>query len=128
LSLVAESGGVIVGHILFFPIHIRSQAGLHPSLALAPVSVLPEFQNQGIGSRLVKAGLEICRNRGDRSVIVLGHKKYYPRFGFTPAGQWGIRCPFPSLPDSFMALELAPEGLAGVEGLVEYPAEFAEVG
>jgi putative acetyltransferase len=127
LSLVAEIEGRIVGHILFCPIEIRSEGKVFPSLALAPMAVLPEFQKQGIGSQLVREGLKRARKLGFKSVIVLGHAAYYPRFGFEPAGKWGIRPPFKVPDDVFMALELVKDGLKGIQGTVEYPSEFNDV-
>ena len=127
LSLVAEIEDRIVGHILFYPIEIKSDDQVFPSLALAPMAVLPEYQKQGIGSRLVEEGLKKARKLGSKSVIVLGHAAYYPRFGFEPAGKWGIRPPF-EVPDAvFMALELVRDGLKDIQGTVEYPPEFNEV-
>ena len=127
LSLVAEMDGVIVGHILFTRIRIVSDDKEYPSLALAPMSVLPAYQNQGIGSALVRAGLEKCRDMGFGSVIVLGHKDYYPRFGFKPASMWGITAPFDVADDVFMALELSENSLDGVSGTVQYAASFMEL-
>src|SRR5687768_12754433 len=84
LSLVAEVSDEIVGHILFFPIKIKNGWQSHASLALAPMSVLPEFQRNGIGGELITKGLEVARALGFKSVIVLGHFEYYPKFGFEP--------------------------------------------
>jgi putative acetyltransferase len=124
LSLIAEAQGQIVGHILFFPIEIRGDSGIFSSLALAPMSVLPEFQKQGIGSRLVQEGLKRAARLGFTSVIVLGHAEYYPRFGFLKASRWGIQAPFKVPDEVFMALELVPDGLRDVRGTVVYPAEL----
>ena len=125
LSLVAELNGQVVGHILFTPIQIINIQESFVSLALAPVSVLPEFQNQGIGSQLILAGHQKAKELGFKSVIVLGHEHYYPRFGYTPAFTWGIKAPF-DLPsdDLFMALELIDGALTRVAGTVIYPPEF----
>jgi putative acetyltransferase len=87
LSLVAEQGGQIVGHILFSDLPIVTGAGTVSSLALAPMAVLPECQNQGIGSALVRRGLEVCREQGHQIVIVVGHPHFYQRFGFSPGLQ-----------------------------------------
>jgi predicted N-acetyltransferase YhbS len=127
LSLVAEVPGSIVGHILFYPIDIKGRTGAFPSLALAPMAVLPESQRKGIGSQLVKEGLKRARKLGFKSVIVLGHAAYYPRFGFEPASRWDIRPPF-EVPDNvFMAMELVKDGLKDIQGTVEYPPEFSDV-
>ena len=128
LSIVAECNEVIIGHILFFPIKVRGVTASYESLALAPVSVKPEFQNKGIGGQLIIYGLDKARELGFHSVIVLGHKHYYPRFGFEPVGKWGINAPFDVPAEAIMALELVPDGLKGVSGTVEYPEEFDDVG
>jgi len=127
LSLVAEVDGTVSGHILFYPVVIESGAGSHWTLALAPMAVIPELQNKGIGSALVAAGLEAAKRQGHRSVIVLGHAEYYPRFGFRPASKWGIRAPFEAPDEAFLALELVPGELADKRGAVRYPAEFEGV-
>ena len=127
LSLVAVVGGRVVGHILFYPTKIKSNDASYGSLSLAPMAVLPEYQKQGIGSRLVEEGLKKARRLGFKSVIVLGHAAYYPRFGFEPAGKWSIRPPFEVPDDVFMALELVKDGLKDIQGTVEYPPEFNDV-
>ena len=127
LSLVAAIENKLVGHILFTRIKIEGAKKLINALALAPMAVLPDHQGQGIGSRLVQAGLVSAKSLGFEAVIVLGHEKYYPRFGFEPASKWNIRAPF-SVPDPvFMALELEKGVLDGVEGIVEYAAPFMEL-
>lgn len=127
LSLVAEKDGVVVGHILFSPVVIKGPGGETPALALAPMCVLPEFQGRGVGTALVRRGLEECRRLGHRIVIVVGHADYYPRFGFAPAGARGLALPFEAPPEVFLALELAPGALDGVSGEIVYPAEFHDV-
>lgn len=127
LSLVAEQGGKVVGHILFTPIKIKDGDTSAPALALAPMAVLPEFQNQGIGTALVKHGLEECGRAGHKIVVVVGHAEYYPRFGFVKAGEKSLNLPFEAPDDVFMVLELVPGVLNGVRGEVVYPQEFHEV-
>lgn len=126
LSLVAEHDGEIVGHILFTKLIIKDGDKQHESLALAPVSVLPNYQRKGIGSALIRTGLQFARELGFPSVIVLGHEDYYPRFGFTPACDKGIRSPFFVSNESFLALELRDGSLDDVKGTVVYPKEFFE--
>ena len=115
VSLVAERAGKIVGHILFSDMPILTGAGTVPALALEPMSVLPEFQNQGIGSALLRCGLEECRQLGHKIVVVLGHPHFYQRFGFSPELAAHLESPF-SGKDSFMAVELVPGALHGVAG------------
>jgi len=128
LSLIAESNNRIVGHILFTKIDIVDEGGKsHTSLALAPVAVLPGDQQQGIGAMLINTGLTIAKSMGYRSVIVLGHEHYYPKFGFAPASTWSIKPPFDVPDEVFMALELVPDGLNGVSGVVRYAEPFEQV-
>jgi len=127
LSLVALHHEAIVGHILFTKILIKNSVTVYESLALAPVSVHPDHQRTGIGSALIRAGLQKARELGYNSVIVLGHEHYYPKFGFLPASGWEIRAPFEVPSAAFMALELRPGGLSGVSGTVEYAREFEAV-
>jgi predicted N-acetyltransferase YhbS len=127
LSLVAISDRAISGHILFTKIRIKNSSSIHESLALAPVSVHPDLQHRGIGTALIRAGLQKAGNLGYGSVIVLGHEHYYPKFGFLPAAGWQIKAPFEVPSNAFMALELKPGGLSGVNGTVEYAREFEMV-
>jgi len=125
LSLVAELNGQVVGHILFTPIVIDNGGQQFPSLVLAPVSVLPEFQKMGVGGQLIRAGHQKAKELGFQSVILLGHPGYYPRFGYRSASTWGIKTHF-DLPsdDVFMAVELTENALSGVSGMVIFPPEF----
>jgi putative acetyltransferase len=123
LSLVAVQNDAVVGHILFSPI----QVGKSAALALAPMAVRPELQRQGIGSELVRAGLGTCARLGHQVVVVVGHPEFYPRFGFVPARPHGIEAPFPVPDEAFMVREISPGGLAGVSGMVIYPAPFSAV-
>jgi putative acetyltransferase len=127
ISLVAERDGVVVGHILFSPVRVEGSGGAVDAVALAPVAVDPAHQGRGVGSRLVRAGLEACRAGGHAAVFVLGHPKYYPRFGFAPASGHGIRCEFPVPEELFFALELRPGALRGVTGTVRYHPEFSRL-
>jgi predicted N-acetyltransferase YhbS len=96
-----------------------------PAVALAPLAVLPGYEETRAGTALMRAGLEACRAAGHRIVIVLGHPKYYRRFGFRPARGIGIEPPDPAWSDdAFMALELEPGALAGVRGTARYSPPF----
>ncbi|SCJ97532.1 Predicted acetyltransferase [uncultured Clostridium sp.] len=126
LSLVAEDNGKVVAHLMLTKANINNKGNSVETLALAPVSVLPEYQGKGIGSKLINVALESARRLGYKSVIVLGHDKYYPKFGFVPASKYEIRAPF-DVPDaSFMAKELNDGSLISVSGIVEYAKEFFE--
>lgn len=121
LSLLAFMDGRAVGHILFTTAHLDSENGLSVSI-LAPLAVLPDYQNRGIGGELVNAGLEALSNAGADLVFVLGHPSYYPRFGFQPAGRLGLDAPFP-IPeknaDAWMVLALKAGLIGNVSGRIE---------
>jgi len=124
LSLVAVCKEQIVGYILLSRIKIRSASIDHDSLAVAPVAVLPQYQNRGIGGILLNEAHERARILGFRSAILLGHATYYPKFGYKEAASFHIQLPFDVPPENCMAIELVKNGLSGIEGTVEYPAEF----
>ena len=122
ISLVAEEDGRVVGHILFSDLPIVTPGGEVQALALAPLAVLPSHQRRGIGSRLVRQGLRSCTGAGHRIVVVLGHPEFYPRFGFSAKTAERLKSPYSG--PAFMAIELVPGALGGVEGEVRYPPPF----
>lgn len=126
LSLVAEVDGALAGHILLTRIVIKDDERETPSLALAPVSVRPSFQGKGIGGALIKASHERARELGHQSIILLGHESYYPRFGYHPTADYGIRLPFEAPAENCMLIELQKGSLDGIQGVVQYPPEFME--
>ncbi|UUI40609.1 GNAT family N-acetyltransferase [Oceanobacillus oncorhynchi] len=127
LSIIAvNQQNNILGQILFSKITVENNEKTTASLALAPVSVHPDYQKQGIGSMLIKEGLEKVKAAGYPSVIVLGHADYYSRFGFKPASLWGIQAPFDVPDGAFMALELTPGALKDASGVVHYSEAFSE--
>jgi putative acetyltransferase len=126
ISLVATDSGQAVGHIFFSPVWIESQDALSTGMGLGPLAVLPEHQNRGVGSLLVREGLRECQHIGRELIVVVGHAAYYPRFGFVQADQKGLRCEYPVRPEVFMVAELKPSALMGVHGLVKYRPEFNE--
>lgn len=125
ISLVAKYNNDIVGHILF------TQAKLENSeikmAALAPMSVKPEFQNTGIGSALIEYGLNECKENGYQAVVVLGHPNYYPKFGFCPSINFGIKSEYDVPTEVFMIKELVSNSLDGLNGIVKYHEEFSKL-
>lgn len=117
LSLVAEHREAIVGHILFSPVTLEDQTDLK-LFGLAPMAVNPSLQNRGVGSLLVEEGIARCRREQGDAIVVLGHPNYYPRFGFRPSVQFGLRSDYDVPDDVFMLLELR-QGVFSNSGRVE---------
>ena len=126
LPLVAERGGRVLGHVAFSPVRVGRGAAAWHALALGPMAVDPDHQRGGIGSALVRAGLERCREARHTVVFVLGHAGYYPRFGFEPATARGLEYEGgPRFAPAFFVAELEPGALRGRAGVVYYRPEFA---
>ncbi|WP_293677058.1 GNAT family N-acetyltransferase [uncultured Phenylobacterium sp.] len=119
-ELVSETEGAVDGHILFSRLWADSTALF---AALAPMSVHPDRQRAGLGSALVRAGLESAREFGAHGVLVLGHPAYYPRFGFAAETAGKISAPYAGSP-AFMALALE-HGAFDHPLSVAYPAAFS---
>jgi putative acetyltransferase len=125
VSLVALVDGKVAGHILFSPVTLSSRPGLR-LMGLAPMAVAPDRQRQGIGSALVRAGLEECRRLAADGVVVLGHAAFYPRFGFVPASRFSLTCEYDVPDDVFMAMELRSGALTDSAGVIRYHPAFAQ--
>lgn len=125
VALVAEEAGEIVGHIVFSPVALDPGPAL-PGLGLAPVAVLPAQQRRGIGSQLIRAGLDACRDLGIDIdfVVVLGEPEYYQRFGFTRASTFGLGNEY-GVDEPFMVIELRRGCLEGVQAVARYAPAFA---
>ena len=123
ISLVAEEGGRVVGHVAFSPVTIDGKEG---GLGLAPVAVASDYQRRGVGRQLIEDGIKRARESVTTFVVVLGHPEYYPRFGFQKASNFGLQNEY-GADDAFMVLELRSGGLPN-GGLVKYCDEFAMFG
>ena len=119
LSLVAEADGLLVGHIMFTKITI----GGAEALCLGPVSVLPRYKKQGIGSALINRGHEIATELGYSLSLLVGYAEYYPRFGYEQASKYGITQPLPA-PDECVMVKLLSEEGRKISGAAVYPPEF----
>ena len=115
----------IVGHILLSEVDLVEKNTV-PVLALAPLAVLPQWQNRGVGSALVRESLKIAESRSEPLIIVLGHPKFYPRFGFEPAKHYRIECCFSVPEEAFMAKPL-PTHSETDRGTIVYPKTFEGV-
>ena len=127
LSLVALEAGRVVGHIFFSPVNLDVPGRVIEGMGLAPMAVMPDRQGHGIGSDLVRKGLDVLRERNCPFVIVLGHPDYYLRFGFEKASKYGITCQWENVPDeAFMVLILNWVAMEGARGVARYRDEFNE--
>lgn len=121
LSLLAEDDERALGHLLFTKARITNYIDTVSAVILAPLAVIPAAQSKGIGGRLIKKGLKRLAESGIELVFVLGHPEYYPRHGFTPAGELGFEAPYP-IPDehadAWMVQALHPGVIGRVSGRV----------
>lgn len=124
IELVAEFDNQIVGHVLFSRIALATQTGKISLVSLAPVAVLPDYQKQSIGSRLIRSGLKQLKDQGESVVVVLGHPEYYPRFGFSAELARSLHSPYSGKP-AWMALELQSGALKDIQGQVDYSPPFS---
>jgi putative acetyltransferase len=127
MSLVALEAGRIVGHILLTPVIIEAGAGPINGFGLAPMAVLPQYQRRGVGSALVRAGIERLRQTRCPFVVVVGHAEYYPRFGFVPASRHGVRCQWDQLPDEVFMVLVLDSAVPNLAGRARYRPEFDEL-
>ena len=126
LSLLAFDGEKAIGHILFTKVLLNGNEGISMSI-LAPLAVLPEYQKQGVGGKLIEKALEILKESGVDLVFVLGHPEYYPKFGFNPAGKLGLEAPYhipPECAEAWMVQELRKGILGSVKGKVQCSDEL----
>lgn len=126
VSLAAKLNDLVLGHVLFTPAEIRQDNGwVTKGMGLAPLAVLPEYQNKGIGAALCHSGLRQLESLSYPFVIVLGHPNYYPRFGFTRASAFGINCAYPDVPDEAFMIHIFDDAfMEGVKGVAHYRPEF----
>ncbi len=122
LSLVAEKDGKLVGHILFTTAQLQPENQESSIRILAPLAVSSDVQGEGIGGALIKEGLKQLAESGVDLVFVLGHPRYYPRFGFQTAALFGFEAPH-TIPaehaDAWMVQELKTGRLAKNEGKIQ---------
>jgi len=122
LSMIAVDEDV-VGHVMYSPVTIGEMTGA----GLGPMAVVPERQRQGVGSDLVTTSLGRLRGAACPFVVVVGHPGFYPRFGFKPAGLYGISCEWPVPDEVFMINVLDPLHMPTVRGMARYRPEFSNV-
>ena len=126
LSLKAVANHRIIGFVLLSEIEMRNSKGCWASLSLAPVAVLPEFQRKGVGKALILKAHEIAEALGYASVIVVGHKDYYPKFGYRKLAAFDMTLPF-DVPEDYRFIKVLGYFDERSKGsVVKYPQEFFE--
>lgn len=129
MSHLADRKGRIIAHLAFSPAQVLDDDGVPRDirgglLALAPMAVAPDYQRQLVGQGLLRSALMRLERAGVGAVVVLGHPTYYPRFGFTPASAFGLRCPFDA-PDAAFLLRVFGEHPAdSFRGMLKYAPAF----
>jgi putative acetyltransferase len=127
LSLVATYDSQVIGHILYSPVTAGFSEKKIGGAGLGPMAVLPKYQRQGVGGKLIEFGITRLKQSGCPFIVVLGHADYYPRFGFRPASDYWLKCEW-SVPDNaFMALVLDESKIRDLSGLAKYRAEFSNI-
>ena len=126
VSLIAEADGAVVGHVLFSRMDVEADGAALSGAGLAPVSVLPGLQRQGIGDALIRAGLDALREQGVAISFVLGHTAYYPRFGYSPGLAARFASPFAG--PHFMAMMLDSNAPWPLGGRADYAPAFGRLG
>ena len=126
ISLVAEENQKIIGHLLFSPVFLDSNIKIK-MMGLAPLAILPTYQNRGIGTLLVRKGLDVCVQKKIQSIVVLGDPKFYSRFGFESSVNYSIRSDFNVNPEVFQIKELEKGIFQGFAGIVKYHDRFNQL-
>jgi putative acetyltransferase len=120
LSLAAEDGGVVVGYVAFSRLTVQGEDGSTPAVALAPLAVYPEYQSQGVATRLVREGHACVAYLGEKLSVVLGEPHCYGRFGYSHRRAAAFTSDYQS--PYLVAISF---GAAPWEGRLVYPAAFA---
>ena len=122
LSLVAETGGRPVGHVIFSRATLLPENQEISARILAPLAVLPEFQRKGVGGLLINEGFRQLKASGVQLVFVLGHPGYYMKHGFQAAGPVGLAAPHtipPEHADAWMVVALVDGVIGTASGKVQ---------
>ena len=117
LSLVCILDGKIIGHVMLTKAFINNKI---PTLIVAPLSVHPDYQRKGVGSLLMKEAHKRAIELGYNSAVLVGHPTYYPKFGYKQLSTWGIKMPMELPEDVCMGIELSPNALKGVSGILSF--------
>jgi putative acetyltransferase len=127
LALVAEDSSGVIGHVMLSWVGVEGGSRSR-ILNLTPMSVRPDRQRIGVGSRLIRDALDRAEAAGEPAVMVEGISEYYPRFGFERASALGFIAPHPTIPDDAFMVKRLPGYSSDVAGRITYPAAFDALG
>jgi len=119
LDFVAISNNKIVGNIMYAESTIKNNDLEYTVLTFGPVSVLPEYQNKGIGGKLINHTIKLSKEMGYKAIIIYGDPEYYKRFGFKESKEYKITNKDKKFPAALLVLELYPNALNGIEGIFD---------
>jgi len=127
LALVAEDASGVIGHVMLSWVGLESRSRSR-ILNLTPMSVRPDRQRAGVGTRLIRDVLGRAERAGEPAVMVEGIAAYYPRFGFERASALGFIAPHPKIPDEAFMVKRLPGYTSDLAGRIVYPAAFDVLG
>jgi len=119
LDFVAINNNKIIGNIVYVKAKIINNDMEYTVLTFGPISVLPEYQNNGIGSKLINHTVKLSKEMGYKGIIIYGDPEYYKRFGFKESKQYKITNKDKKYPAALLVLELYPNALNGIEGIFD---------
>jgi len=125
LDFVALCDTKIIGNIMYAKSTIKSNDAEHTILTFGPVSVLPEYQNNGIGGKLINHTIRLAKEMGYKGIIIYGDPEYYKRFGFKESKAYKITNKDKKYPAALLVLELYPHALDGIEGIFDEGTAYA---
>jgi putative acetyltransferase len=127
LALVAEDSSGVIAHVMLSWVGIEG-GSRGRILNLTPMSVRPDRQRRGVGSRLIRDSLRRAEQAGEPAVMVEGVAGYYPRFGFERASALGFISPHPKIPDAAFMVKRLPGYSPDLVGRIVYPSAFDALG
>jgi predicted N-acetyltransferase YhbS len=119
LDFVTIYNNELIGNIVYVKAKIKNMDKKYTVLTFGPISVLPEYQNNGIGSRLIKHTIGLSKEMGYKAIIIYGDPEYYKRFGFKESKEYSITNKEGKYPAALLVLELYPNALNGIKGIFD---------
>jgi predicted N-acetyltransferase YhbS len=119
LDFVAVFEDIIIGNIIYVEARIIDPEKEYILLTFGPVSVLPEYQNKGVGSKLINQTIQLSRRMGYKAIIIYGDPEYYQRFGFRESKRYSITNKEGKYPAALLVLELYQNSLNGITGIFD---------